>query len=290
MTKCREGDDIITFVQHKIAPHLEKGAKEDDLKLDITELEKILEKDDIPKNNKENIRILKEQKRGMREIFTGKLAMVIVGVSVILVIILSALQEKLPLPNTLQKMRELESERRRTVGKARLGGPWELVGIDGKLGGSEQLKGNWLLLYFGFTHCPDVCPDSIEKMVVEILEKSEEKIKVIPVFISVDPERDTVERVKEYCAEFSPKIKGYTGSKEQVAKVAKTFRVYYSQGPKAGNNDYIVDHTVIMYLIDPDGNFHDYYGQNRSAQEIARVIKLKVFKHDMMMEKKKRWF
>lgn len=65
----------------------------------------------------------------------------------------------------LQKMRELESERKQTIGKARIGGPWELVGMDGKLGGSEQLKGNWLLLYFGFTHCPDVCPDSIEKMV-----------------------------------------------------------------------------------------------------------------------------
>lgn len=62
-------------------------------------------------------------------------------------------------------MRELESERKKTIGKARIGGQWELVGMDGKLGGSEQLKGNWLLLYFGFTHCPDVCPDSIEKMV-----------------------------------------------------------------------------------------------------------------------------
>lgn len=64
-----------------------------------------------------------------------------------------------------QKMREIESERKRTIGKARIGGPWELVDTDGKLGGSEQLKGNWLLLYFGFTHCPDVCPESIEKMV-----------------------------------------------------------------------------------------------------------------------------
>ncbi|EFO21187.1 hypothetical protein LOAG_07303 [Loa loa] len=254
-----------------------KQVRNDDLKVDIKDLEEALKKDEMPADPMETIRKLKEQKKGIREIFTGKLAMIIVGVSVILVIILSGLREK--------KMRELESERKKTIGKARIGGTWELVGMDGELGGSEQLKGNWLLLYFGFTHCPDVCPDSIEKMVevVEILEKSEEKIKVIPVFISVDPERDTIERVKEYCAEFSPKIKGYTGSKEQVAKVAKAFRVYYSQGPKIDGKDYIVDHTVIMYLMDPDGNFHDYYGQNRSAQEIAKVIKLKVFKRDMLM-------
>ncbi|CAG9535837.1 unnamed protein product [Cercopithifilaria johnstoni] len=257
--------------------------RNEDLKLDMADLEEALKKDELPTDHKKSIRQLKEQRRGIRDIFTGKLAMIIVGVSVILVIILSGLREK--------KMRELENERKQTIGKARIGGPWELVGMDGKLGGSEQLKGNWLLLYFGFTHCPDVCPDSIEKMVevVEILEKSEEKIKVVPVFISVDPERDTVKRVTEYCAEFSPKIKGYTGSKEQVAKVAKAFRVYYSQGPKVDGNDYIVDHTVIMYLMDPDGDFHDYYGQNRSAQEIAKIIKLKVFKRDIL-NKKKRWF
>ncbi|VDK68576.1 unnamed protein product [Onchocerca ochengi] len=274
----------VVFLKRKITLHLEKARRNDDLKVDMEELEKALKKDELSTNHKENIRKLREQKRGIREIFTGKLAMIVVGVSVILVIILSGLREK--------KMRELESERKQTIGKARIGGSWELIDFDGKLGGSEQLKGNWLLLYFGFTHCPDVCPDSIEKMVevVEILEKSEEKIKVIPVFISVDPERDTIKRVKEYCTEFSPKIKGYTGSKEQVAKVAKAFRVYYSQGPKADGNDYIVDHTVIMYLIDPDGDFHDYYGQNRSAQEIAKIIKLKVFKRDTMINKKSRWF
>ncbi|MCP9263682.1 hypothetical protein DINM_007066 [Dirofilaria immitis] len=253
-------------LRRKIKLNLEKAGKDDDLKVDMEELEKALKTDEVSTNYNENIRKLRGQvEKGFREIFTGKLAMVIVGVSVILIIILSGLREK--------KMRELESERKQTIGRARIGGSWELVDFDGKLGGSEQLKGNWLLLYFGFTHCPDVCPDSIEKM-VEV------------VFISVDPERDTVERVKEYCAEFSPKIKGYTGSKEQVAKVAKAFRVYYSQGPKVDKDDYIVDHTVIMYLIDPDGEFHDYYGQNRSAEEISKIIKLKVFKHDTMKKRK----
>lgn len=95
---------------------------------------------------------------------------------------------------------------------------------------------------------------------------------------SVDPERDTVDRVKKYCKEFSPKIRGYTGSNDQVQTVLKTFRIYHSQGPADKNapDDYIVDHTVMMYLIDPEGNFYDYYGQNRRASEIANVIRSKI--------------
>ncbi|XGW11160.1 hypothetical protein V3C99_012568 [Haemonchus contortus] len=183
------------------------------------------------------------------------------------------------------RLEEREKHLKYLAGKARIGGDWELVNTEGKLEGSEQLKGNWLLLYFGFTHCPDICPDEIEKMVkvVDILDAKpdKEKTPIKPIFISVDPERDTVQRVKEYCAEFSPKLKGFTGSVEQVNKVAKTFRVYHSQGPRTGKNkdDYIVDHTVITYLIDPDGLFHDYYGQTRTAEEIASIIEMKMLKY-----------
>ncbi|CAD6190227.1 unnamed protein product [Caenorhabditis auriculariae] len=189
------------------------------------------------------------------------------------------------------RLDEREKHRKITAGKARIGGEWELVNTQGKLEGSEQLRGNWLLMYFGFTNCPDICPDEIEKMikVIDLLDADKnENIPVVPVFISVDPARDTVARVKEYCSEFSPKLKGFTGSVDQVNKVAKTFRVYHSQGPKTENNpdDYIVDHTVIMYLIDPEGNFHDYYGQNRKAEEIANIIKMKVLKFEAQNRKR----
>ncbi|CAP24500.1 Protein CBR-SCO-1 [Caenorhabditis briggsae] len=187
------------------------------------------------------------------------------------------------------RMDEREKHRKQTAGKARIGGEWELVNTDGKLEGSEQLRGNWLLMYFGFTNCPDICPDEIEKMVkvVEIIESKKDATPIVPVFISVDPERDSVARVKEYCSEFSEKLRGFTGSTEQVNKVAKTFRVYHSQGPRTNKqeDDYIVDHTVIMYLIDPDGQFHDYYGQNRKAEEIANVIEMKVLKYQAQNRK-----
>ena len=191
-----------------------------------------------------------------------------------------------------KRLEEAEKMRKMTAGKARIGGEWELLNTDGKLEGSKDLRGSWLLLYFGFTHCPDICPDEIEKMikVVDILDLDREPISVKPVFISVDPERDTIPRVKEYCAEFSKKLRGYTGNKEQVNAVAKTFRVYHSEGPKTAPDDYIVDHTVIMYLMDPEGNFCDYYGQNRKAEEIAGAIRLKVFKAEAQARRAKSLF
>ncbi|KAI6171680.1 Transcription initiation factor IIF subunit alpha [Aphelenchoides besseyi] len=173
-----------------------------------------------------------------------------------------------------KRLDEEARNRKMMAGKARIGGEWQLVDTDGKVGGSADHIGKWVLMYFGFTNCPDICPDEIEKMVdiVDNLDRDAKPIPVVPVFITVDPERDTPERVKKYCAEFSPKIKGYTGTKEQVEKVLKTFRIYHSQGPATTDeDDYIVDHTVMMYLIAPDGNFYDYYGQNRRAGEIATM-------------------
>ncbi|KAI6174683.1 hypothetical protein M3Y97_01017800 [Aphelenchoides bicaudatus] len=190
------------------------------------------------------------------------------------------------------RLDEQTKQRKIMAGKARIGGEWELVNSEGKLEGSKDLLGNWVLMYFGFTNCPDICPDEIEKMVdvVDMLDKDKEPIPVVPVFITVDPIRDNAARVKKYCAEFSPKIRGYTGDKEQTEKVLKTFRIYHSQGPPAAGeeDDYIVDHTVMMYLIDPEGNFFDYYGQTRRAGEIANVIRTKVLSYQL--NKKKGYF
>ncbi|KAM4665163.1 protein SCO1 homolog, mitochondrial [Discoglossus pictus] len=173
-----------------------------------------------------------------------------------------------------EKEEQLEKERQRSLGKPLLGGPFSLIDHNGQPKSDKDYHGQWVLLYFGFTHCPDICPEEIEKMilVVDEIDKIPSLPNLTPLFITIDPERDDKESVAKYVNEFSCKLIGLTGSVEQIEKVAKAYRVYFSPGPKDEDNDYIVDHTIIMYLLGPDGSFVDYYGQNKRNTEISASI------------------
>ncbi|TGZ73228.1 hypothetical protein CRM22_001646 [Opisthorchis felineus] len=183
---------------------------------------------------------------------------------------------------TMYMSQDLEKEKRRvnqSFGRPAIGGDFNLVDHNGKPCSLASFRGKWVLLYFGFCHCPDICPEQLERL-VEIGDRialtGETKQTLVPVFLTVDYERDTPDVVAEYVKEFSPNLVGLTGTKEEIDKVAKLYRIYYSAGPKDVDGDYIVDHTVVMYLLDPNGEFCTYYGQVKPVPEIYRDILAKM--------------
>ncbi|XP_029783791.1 protein SCO1 homolog, mitochondrial [Suricata suricatta] len=180
-----------------------------------------------------------------------------------------------------EKTEKLEKERQRSLGKPLLGGPFSLTTHTGEPVTDQDYLGQWVLIYFGFTHCPDICPEELEKMieVVDEIDGIPTLPNLTPLFITIDPERDTKEAIAKYVKEFSPKLVGLTGTKEEIDQVARAYRVYYSPGPRDEDQDYIVDHTIIMYLIGPDGQFLDYFGQNKKNAEIAGSIAAHMREH-----------
>jgi len=171
------------------------------------------------------------------------------------------------------KKQQLEKEQQ-SVGRPRIGGPFQLVSSTGHPFTDEDLLGSFSLIYFGFTNCPDICPEELDKMSTVVNDVAREHGHVInPVFVTCDPARDRVPAVAEYIADFHPRMIGLTGSYDAIKKACKGYRVYFSTPPGADpTSDYLVDHSIFFYLMDPEGRFVDAFGKSSTAEDVREKV------------------
>lgn len=151
-----------------------------------------------------------------------------------------------------------------------VGGPFVLHDGNGKQVTDRDFRGKYMLVYFGYTFCPDVCPTTLNEVSEALDHLGAKADRLQPIFITVDPKRDTPAVVKQYAAAFTPKLLGLTGTPDEIAKVANEYRVYYAEhrtGP--GPNDYTMDHSSVLYLMGPDGRFIAPIRTDETGPEIA---------------------
>ncbi|XP_060075905.1 protein SCO1 homolog, mitochondrial-like [Ylistrum balloti] len=227
------------------------------------------------------IRGAASQKKGKNNLaWAGALALT--GVCGIVFYVIDSLEQK-------KKVATIKSHVGST-GRVDIGGkPWTLVDHNGVERTEKDFSGQWVLMYFGFTHCPDVCPEELEKMVqvVDSFNERKDVPNIQPLFITIDPARDTKEVIKKYCQEFSPTLLGLTGTEEQLEDIRKGFRIFFSTGPVDENGDYLIDHTIICYLTRPDGSFADYYPKRVDRKEMIKLIEIQMKRYEKSLENKK---
>jgi len=159
-----------------------------------------------------------------------------------------------------------------SAASAALGGPFTLIRSDGKTVTDQSYRGKLLLIYFGYTYCPDICPTTLNNIAQALIQLGPRAKAVTPVFITIDPKRDTPQAIGQYVKAFDPRIVGLTGSDKQIAAVAKEYRVYYKPTPAQGG-DYLVDHSSFVYLVNRNGKFAKVLPGSMSGIEMADAIK-----------------
>jgi protein SCO1/2 len=159
-------------------------------------------------------------------------------------------------------------------GPISIGGPFTLESGGGQPVTDRDFRGKYMLVYFGYTFCPDVCPTTLTAVADAMDKLGAAASRVQPVFITVDPKRDTPAVVAQYTAAFGPNIVGLTGTAEQIAQVAREYRVYYAEHRTgSGPNDYSMDHSSVLYLMGPAGGFVAPVRADESGDEMAAHLK-----------------
>jgi protein SCO1/2 len=153
-----------------------------------------------------------------------------------------------------------------------LGGPFSLTDQSGKPVTEQDYAGRWMLVYFGYSYCPDVCPTELGTMVAAVDAMGPAGEAVVPAFITVDPQRDTPEHLADYVSRFHPRMQGLTGTPEQVADAARRYRVYYAKVERAEMTDYLMDHSSFIYLVGPDAKVRTLFRPEQTPESIAAAV------------------
>jgi cytochrome oxidase Cu insertion factor (SCO1/SenC/PrrC family) len=160
-----------------------------------------------------------------------------------------------------------------------VGGPFELTDHAGKVRTERDFRGKLMLVYFGFTYCPDICPADLQAIGLALDKLGADGDSVQPLFITVDPERDTTKHLAEYVPMFHPRLIGLTGSAEAIRNAADAYKVYYArvdppkESVKEDGGYYTVDHTAFIYLMDREGNYLGFFPPGTSADRMVEIIR-----------------
>lgn len=161
-----------------------------------------------------------------------------------------------------------------TSGKALIGGPFALVDQTGKVVTDRDFRGKYMLVFFGFTHCPDICPAELQVMAASLDELGAKADEVVPVFITLDPERDTQEAMAAYVKNFGQRFVGLTGSPEAIAEAAKAYRITYSKFQEdKTKSDYSIDHSALVYLMGKDGEYITHFAYGTPAAKMTETLR-----------------
>ncbi|MFZ1110435.1 MAG: SCO family protein [Rhodomicrobium sp.] len=167
-------------------------------------------------------------------------------------------------------------ERNVSEGRPLIGGAFSLVDGAGNRVTDRDFRGRLMLVFFGYTHCPDVCPTELQNM-ADVLDKlGPDAGKVAPIFVSVDPKRDTPAALSSYVSNFSPRIVGLTGDRNEVADAAKAYRVYFRKAGDEAGDSYTVDHSAFVYLMDREGRYLTHFSFNTEPKVMVDAIRKQI--------------
>lgn len=163
------------------------------------------------------------------------------------------------------------------TGRADVGGPFRLIDHTGKTVTEADFRGRYMLIYFGYSFCPDVCPTTLAVMAQALEKLGSKSQRIVPILVTIDPERDTPQVLADYMKAFGPTFVGLTGSVEAIKDAEKKFRVYAVKRPldpsKGSGGNYGVDHSSVLYLMGPDGKLVNFYDEAVSPDDLAKDLR-----------------